>query len=204
MGEPVCTCFTSFNFGKFRLPFARHLHIGNRHVLHHGMQGESFFRRHKFLLLAHHILSFEQGFDDGGTCGRCANTAVLHCLAHRIIFYLFACGLRSAKSGCTRQIQTSLDLLSLARIFHCCKQCGFRMQRLWFGLALRDGAARKSDMLSFLPVGNDLLLDLIVCCVCILVLPVVLFLERQRSPASLSDDGATDAKLNFMIHLRRY
>ena len=180
MGEPVCTCFTSFNLGKFRLPFARHLHIGNRHVLHHGMQGESFFRRHKFLLLAHHILSFEQGFDDGGTCGRCANTAVLHCLAHRIIFYLFACGL------------------------HCCKQCGFRMQWLWFGLTLRDGAARKSDMLSFLPVGNDLILDLIVCCVCILVLPVVLFLERQRSPASLSDDGATDAKLNFMIHLRRY
>ena len=180
MCEPVCTCFTSFNLGKFRLPFARHLHIGNRHVLHHGMQGESFFRRHKFLLLAHHILSFEQGFDDGGTCGRCANTAVLHCLAHRIIFYLFACGL------------------------HCCKQCGFRMQWLWFGLALRDGAARKSDMLSFLPVGNDLLLDLIVGCVCILVQPVVLFLERQRSPASLSDDGATDAKLNFMIHLRRY
>ena len=67
MGEPVCTCFTSFNLGKFRLPFARHLHIGNRHVLHHGMQGESFFRRHKFLLLAHHILSFEQGFDDGAT-----------------------------------------------------------------------------------------------------------------------------------------
>ena len=31
------------------------------------------------------------------------------------------------------------------------------MQRLWFGLALRDGAARKSDILSFLPVGNVLL-----------------------------------------------
>ena len=78
MGEPVCTCFTSFNLGKFRLPFARHLHIGNRHVLHHGMQGESFFRRHEFLLLAHHILSFEQSLDDGGTCGRCAYTDVLH------------------------------------------------------------------------------------------------------------------------------
>ena len=31
------------------------------------------------------------------------------------------------------------------------------MQWLWFGLTLRDGAARKSDMLSFLPVGNDLI-----------------------------------------------
>ena len=78
------------------------------------------------------------------------------------------------------------------------------MQWLWFGLALRDGAARKSDTLSFLPVGNDLILDLIVGCFYILVLPVVLFLERQRSPASLSDDGATDAKFDVMIHLRRY
>ena len=54
-------------------------------------------------------------------------------------------------------------------------------------ITICDGAARKSDMLSFLPVGNDLILDLIVCCVCILVLPVVLLLERQRWPASLSD-----------------
>ena len=109
-----------------------------------------------------------------------ANTAVLHCLA--IV-----------------SSSISLPAVSIAA-----SNVDSVMQWLWFGLALRDGAARKSDMLSFLPVGNDLLLDLIVGCVCILVLPFVLFLERQRSPASLSDDGATDAKLNFMIHLRRY
>lgn len=59
------------------------------------------------------------------------------------------------------------------------------MQWLWFGLALRDGAARKSDMLSFLPVGNDLILDLIVCCVCILVLPLV---DNVYSIYDLTDD----------------
>ena len=153
MRELIGTGFASLYLGKLRLPSACHLHVGDCHVLHHGMKGESLFRRHEFLLLAHHVLTSEQGLDDGGTGGWCANAAVLHCLTHGLVLDVLAGGL------------------------HGSKQCRFCVQRLWLGLALRDVAACHIDTLFFLPVGDDLLLNFIVRRVCVPDLLAVPFLE---------------------------
>ena len=148
-----------FYLRQFRLPTPGHFHIGDVHLLHDGIQGKPFLRRHERLLHAHHVFAPEQGLDDGGTGGGCADAAVLHCLTQRVV------------------------LNFLASRFHRGQQGGFGMQRLGFGLSLRDGGGFQCQRVAFLPTGNG----------GGFLLAVVLFsilLAIDGTPSGLPDDAA--------------
>ncbi len=130
LAEGVGGQFPALDACQFLFPFARHGNIGDAHRLHDRVEGKPFFGGDKRLLAAFHITALEKRFDDGRTCGGRADAAVLHSLPQCVVLYL------------------------LASRFHCGQQGGFGMQRLGFGLSLRDGGAFQCQRVAFLPTGN--------------------------------------------------
>ena len=151
--------FPTLDACQFLFPFARHGDIGNTHRLHDRVEGKPFFGGDKRLLAAFHIAALEKRFDDGRTGGGRADAAILHSLPQCVVLYL------------------------LASRFHRGQQGGFGMQRLGFGLSLRDGGGFQCQRVAFLPTGNG----------GGFLLAVVLFsilLAIDGTPSGLPDDAA--------------
>ena len=158
LAEGIGRKFPALNACQFLLPFARHGNVGDAHRLHNRVEGKPFFGGYKRLLATFHVTAFEKRFDDGCTGGGCADAAVLQCLPQRVV----------------------LDFLTCR--FHCGQQGGFGMQRLGFGLALRDGGGFQCQRVAFLPAGDGSLF--------------LVVLEIDGTPSGLFDDAAFHRELH--------
>ena len=99
---------------KSQFPRSRHLRIGNLLILDYLIDRQALVRRTDGLLFPADLITEYQCFDDVGSCGRCADTALSHRLALVCFFNLLACILHGRQQGC------------------------FRIERLGFGLMLGD------------------------------------------------------------------
>ena len=88
--ESVGGHLAALDAGKLPFPFARHGYVGYAHRLDDGVEGKTFFGRHKRFLATFHVTALEERFDDGGACGGSADAAVLHCLTQRVVLNFLA------------------------------------------------------------------------------------------------------------------
>ena len=123
--------FSPFDFRQVRFPLSGHLRIAYFHLSDDGIDGKSFLRGDERLLLAYHVFTGKEGFDDGGTGCRCADTAIFELRTQFLILQLFACRL------------------------HSCQQRTFRVQGLGLGRSLCQRTGTERELSAFLPFGDD-------------------------------------------------
>ena len=108
--ERGCVHFARFDAGKGGFPLSGHFDIGNAFALYGMVHRQTFLGRDKVLLVTAHVVTGEQGFDNGRTGGGRADADVFQAVPQFGFLQLLAATLHSGKQAALGVQGTGLGL----------------------------------------------------------------------------------------------
>ena len=92
--------FAGFDFMQGAFPPSGHAHVGDHLLFYNIIYFQSFGSGNQWPSVSFHVVSGNEQFDDSGTCSRCTQAGILHCLFFLFIVQCSATTFHRSKQAC--------------------------------------------------------------------------------------------------------